>query len=121
MQGTDLCRHLDCMRADAPCAGLPQDKYFSGVGACVGKGAVLRISFGTFLFFAVHFVALLGGLDVRNAAGKLDRSLSARPGCSMTAGIAGIRDSAHATSRIDRHESDHSSPVRSGPVQHTSL
>lgn len=34
------------------------------MGACVGKGAVLRISFGTFLFFAVHFVALLGALDV---------------------------------------------------------
>ena len=43
------------------CLGYsPSDKYFSGVGACVGKGAVLRISFGTFLFFAVHFVALIG-------------------------------------------------------------
>jgi hypothetical protein len=43
------------------CLGIDeQDKYFSGVGACVGKGAVLRISFGTFLFFAVHFVTLIG-------------------------------------------------------------
>lgn len=32
----------------------------TGVGACIGKGAVLRISFGSFLFFAAHFVVLLG-------------------------------------------------------------
>jgi hypothetical protein len=42
------------------CLGIQNDKYFSGVGACIGKGAVLRISFGTFLFFAAHFVALIG-------------------------------------------------------------
>ena len=28
--------------------------------SCAGKGAVLRISFGNFIFFALHFVALLG-------------------------------------------------------------
>ena len=33
----------------------------AGVGNCVGKGAVLRISFGSFLFFAAHLVALIGG------------------------------------------------------------
>ncbi len=27
----------------------------------MGKGAVLRISFGSFLFFAAHLVALIGG------------------------------------------------------------
>lgn len=42
------------------CLGIQNNKYFSGVGACIGKGAVLRISFGTFLFFAAHFVALIG-------------------------------------------------------------
>jgi hypothetical protein len=47
------------------CLGIQNDKYFSGVGACIGKGAVLRISFGTFLFFAVHFVALLGELRLQ--------------------------------------------------------
>ena len=29
-------------------------------GRCLGKGAVLRVSFGNFLFFALHFVVLLG-------------------------------------------------------------
>ena len=29
-------------------------------GLCTGKGVVLRISFGNFLFFAAHFVLLLG-------------------------------------------------------------
>lgn len=30
------------------------------VSRCVGKGAVLRIAFGNFLFFAPHCVLLLG-------------------------------------------------------------
>ena len=29
-------------------------------GDCAGKGAVLRVSFGNFLFFAAHFLILLG-------------------------------------------------------------
>ena len=28
--------------------------------SCAGKGAVLRISFGNFIFFALHFVLLIG-------------------------------------------------------------
>jgi hypothetical protein len=28
--------------------------------SCAGKGAVLRISFGNFLFFALHFILLIG-------------------------------------------------------------
>ena len=47
------------------CLGIQNDKYFSGVGACIGKGAVLRISFATFLFFAAHFVALIGQFRLR--------------------------------------------------------
>ena len=29
-------------------------------GECTGKGAVLRISFGNFIFFAAHFLLTLG-------------------------------------------------------------
>ena len=29
-------------------------------GECTGKGAVLRVSFGNFIFFAAHFLLLLG-------------------------------------------------------------
>lgn len=46
------------------CLGIQGDNHLSGVGACIGKGAVLRISFGTFLFFAAHFVALIGGSEL---------------------------------------------------------
>lgn len=28
--------------------------------SCAGKGAVLRISFGNFMFFALHFILLIG-------------------------------------------------------------
>lgn len=48
------------------CLGIQDEQNntrFSGVGNCIGKGAVLRISFGTFLFFAVHFVLLIGELQ----------------------------------------------------------
>ena len=36
------------------------------VTSCAGKGAVLRISFGNFLFFAVHVLLTLGVRHGRN-------------------------------------------------------
>ena len=44
-----LCRLVQCINPAAP-----QDT------ACLGNQAVLRISFGSFMFFALHLLLLLG-------------------------------------------------------------
>ena len=36
-------------------------------GLCTGKGAVLRVSFGNFMFFALHSVLLIGCRQQKDA------------------------------------------------------
>ena len=52
--------------------------------SCAGKGAVLRISFGNFLFFCLHFILLIG-VRITTQARRLIHTGEGPWSCSQTA------------------------------------